>query len=70
MTLGEVLAELAQGQLVGRRQRSGCVLQCVELLGDALLLFELGVPALLEDFAHQAVAGFGGSYCAKARSAS
>lgn len=57
--LREVPAQLAQGQLVGRRQCSGCVLQRVEFLGDALLLFELGIPALLEDFAHQTVAGFG-----------
>lgn len=55
--LGEVPAELAQRQLVGRRQRSGYVLQGVKLLRDALLFFELGIPALLEDFRHQAIAG-------------
>jgi len=56
--LGEVLAEFMQRQLIGRRQRSGRGRQCVEFLRDALLFFELGVPALFEDDGHQTVAGF------------
>ncbi len=56
--LGEVPAELAQRQLIGRRECLDCILQRVEILCDALLFLELGVPAFLEDFGHETIARF------------